>query len=284
VQRTIEGVRAKLAFAQGNDLIEARKEADEGLARLGEALGALESTGAEVDVRLGALDEAARAGDLGQDLRRTRDEVGAKLELGLRIHAAAEAAAFRLACNVPVRTLLRKRPKDLVPGLEGAEGLDEAKTLLDFAGTMIDLFLHEAGRARAELDEVAKRRPLGMEGEDPWEQAVRDVEAVAAAYRALLDRIGVSALRLSARAGMDAVASAAGDVSSKARASGIPAQDLAALVDEVTRAESAVRMATPAELDGRALSEALARGAAALGEGGDGAKLDELLRALRELG
>ena len=52
----------------------------------------------------------------------------------------------------------------------------------------------------------------------------------------------------------------------------------------MTRAESAVRMATPPDLDARALSEALARGAAALGEGGDGARLDELLRALREVG
>ena len=223
-ERTVERVQAKLAFTMGDDLIEARDDAEEGLARLGEALGALESTGAEVDARLEALDDAARAGDLGQDLRRTRDEVGAKLELGRRIHTAAEAAAFRLACNVPVRKLLRTRPEDLAPGLEGARGLDEAKETLDYASTVIDVFLSEVARARAELDEVAERRPVGVEGEDPWAQAVRDIDAVAEAYRALRDRIGVSALRLSARAGMDAVASAAGEVLHKARASGIPAR------------------------------------------------------------
>lgn len=41
-------------------------------------------------------------------------------------------------------------------------------------------------------------------------------------------------------------------------------------------------MATPPELDARALSQALSRGADALG-GSDGASLDELLRALREV-
>jgi len=90
------------------------------------------------------------------------------------------------------------------------------------------------------------------------------------------------AVRFGARADMEAVAAAAGEVESTARASGIPAADLQGLVDEVTRAESAIRMATPPEVDAKALEGVLARSETALG-GSDGASLDELLRALREV-
>ncbi len=113
---------------------------------------------------------------------------------------------------------------------------------------------------------------------------MRDVDAIEGAYRALAHRVSVVTMRLSARERMAAVARAAGEVSDKARASGIPADELRALLHEMARAEAAVRVASPPELDGRALTEALARGATALGDGGDGAKLDELLRALREVG
>jgi hypothetical protein len=89
-------------------------------------------------------------------------------------------------------------------------------------------------------------------------------------------------MRLSARAQIDAVAAAAGEVSEKARASGLPARDLGDLVDEMARAESAILMATPGDFDARALTATLSRGTEALG-GHDGASLDELLRALREL-
>jgi hypothetical protein len=130
----------------------------------------------------------------------------------------------------------------------------------------------------------AEARPFddGDEPDDAWAQAMRDHGAIEGAYEAVRERLGVVAVRFSARADMEAVATAAGEVSDKARASGIPASDLQGLVDEVARAESAILMATPPELDARALSAALARSTTALG-GNDGASLDELLRALREV-
>jgi hypothetical protein len=111
---------------------------------------------------------------------------------------------------------------------------------------------------------------------------MRDLASIEDAYASVQQRLRVVAVRLGARADMAAVAAAAGEAVGKARAGGIPAGDLQGLVDEVTRAESAVRMATPPELDARALESALARSAAAL-DGNDGASLDELLRALREV-
>jgi hypothetical protein len=180
---------------------------------------------------------------------------------------------------------------------EGLSGDAATPARLLEIGAAIDAFLDRAWAARADLEALAARRPetmlaLGPSGrdapegipgdEDPLAQAQRDVEAVEQAYRAVRERLDVVRMRLAARADLDAVASAAGEVSEKARASGLPAGDLQDLVDEVMRAESAIVLATPADLDPKALSAALARGTAALG-GRDGASLDELLRALREL-
>ncbi len=161
---------------------------------------------------------------------------------------------------------------------DGAAGLEAAVATLEG-------FLDEADRARGELAGLEGKRPARSEHEaddDPWAQAMRDLAAIEDAYGAVRDRLGALALRSAARADMEAVASAAGEVSTKARASGIPASDLQELVSEVTRAESAILMATPPELDARALNDALARSAAALG-GSDGASLDELLQALRQV-
>jgi hypothetical protein len=273
-------VAAKRAFEEGDDLRAQLAEAEAAVARLRAALTNLGATRDEVEARLGRLDEAAAASDLGRELRRTRDEVAGKLELGGKILRAAEAAAFRIAAGAPVARLLRRRPRRVAEGVSG-DAATPAR-LAEIAGA-IDAFLERVKAARAELDALAARRPEHVTGDDdPLAQAQRDIDAVEEAYRAVRERLDVVRLRLAARADLDAVAGAAGEVSEKARASGLPAGDLQDLVDEVMRAEAAIVMATPGELDPKALSAALARGTAAL-DGRDGSSLDELLRALREL-
>jgi len=273
---------ARRAFLEGDDLRAQLAEAEAAVARLRAALTNLTATRAEIDARLARLDEEAAAGDLGDELRRTRDEVTTKLDLGEKMLHAAELAAFRIAVNAPLARLLRRRPRQVAESLRAAEpGLLPAR--LGGSAALIDAFLGRVAEARAELERLAPRRPEAQPGDDdPLAHAQRDVEAVDAAFRAVRERLDVVRMRLTAQAELDAVASAAGEVSDKARASGLPAGDLQDLVDEVIRAESAIVTATPADLDPRALAEMLARGTAALGDR-DGASLDELLKALREL-
>ena len=209
--------------------------------------------------------------------------------MGRRIQGAAGAAAFQVACTVPVRLLLRRRPRDIARTIEAAaeQGSGAATAEALATGTAaIEVFLDDADEARSELARLEDRRDAGAgsapAGQDAWGQAMRDVGAVEEAYQSVKARLGVVAMRFQARAGMEAVASAAGEVSERARASGIPAGDLRALVDEIARAESAIVMATPPEVDARSLTRALARGEAALGRS-DAASLDELLEALREV-
>jgi hypothetical protein len=62
--------------------------------------------------------------------------------------------------------------------------------------------------------------------------------------------------------------------------------DLRLLLGEVARAESAMSITAPPDEDVRALTEALARSAAALDQAGEGdsASLDDLVKAMREIG
>lgn len=294
---------ARRAFLQADDLRAQLAQATAAVARLSAALTNLAATRAEVDARLSRIDAADAQGDLARELRRTRDEVATKLELGAKILHAARAAAFRIAVSAPLTRLLRQRPRQVAAGLSaaGAEAGAVPRELTAI-GEALDAFLARAQMARAELEEIEAQRgneratrreepaggnePSGGDepagDDDPLAQAKRDVDAVEAAYRAVRERLDVVRMRFAARADLDAVASAAGEVSEKARASGLPAGDLQELVAEVMRAESAIVLATPAELDARALTATLARGTAALG-GHDGASLDELLRALREI-
>ncbi|APR78496.1 Hypothetical protein A7982_03843 [Minicystis rosea] len=270
------------AFLDGDDLRAQLAAADAAVGRLRAALTNLEATRAEVESRLARLDDAALEGDLGVELRRARDEVTTKLELGGKILHAAETAAFRIATSAPLARLLRQRPRHVAQTLTGAEPAALPESLAE-AAAGIDGFLTRAADARAELEALATRRGSGpIDDDDPLQQALRDVDAVEEAYRAVRERLDVVRMRVTARADLDAVASAAGEVSEKARASGLPASELQDLVDEVMRAESAILMATPADLDPKALAATLSRGTAALGAH-DGASLDELLRALREL-
>lgn len=272
---------ARRAFLAGDDLRVQLDEAEAAVGRLRAALTNLAATQAEIEARLGRLDEAASASDLGSELRRARDEVATKIDLGGKILRAAEAAAFRVAVRAPLARLLRRRPK-IAEDLANAEpALLPAR--LGGSAALIDAFLKRAADARAELAALEPCRPQSIEREDdPLPHAKRDVEAVEAAFRAVHERLDVVRMRLAAQAELDAVANAAGEISEKVRASGLPDGDLQDLVDEVMRAESAIAMANPGDLDPRALAETLTRGTAALG-GHDGASLDELLKALREL-
>ncbi len=169
MQRTIDGVMARLAFSEADDLVAERDAADAALKRLGEALRALEATGAEVEAKLGALGEEDAAGDLGSDLRRTLEEVRAKVDLGRRVHATAAAAAFRLACSVPVRKLLRKRPRDVTGGIEGALDAEEATEMLHGAFREIEAAPRRSrareGRARRGRGAAAARGERARRGE-----------------------------------------------------------------------------------------------------------------------
>jgi hypothetical protein len=279
---------SRRAYLGGEDIRAEVQEADAALSRLRSSLGKLAETRATIAARLDAMEPSLASGDLARELRRTRDEIAAKLELGDRILQAADAAAFRIACSAPLRLLLRRRPRDLVRGL--AEGMDPAAAIaiIGSASAAIDAFLGETEQAKRGLATLAGRRKPAADSDeldddledDAYARAERDLQAIAGAYAAVKERLSVVSLRLAARADMDAVATAAGEVSDKAQRSGVPAEDLRELVDEVTRAESAILMATPGELDAKNLTDALSRGAAALG-GRDGASLDELLRALR---
>jgi hypothetical protein len=281
------------AFFEGEDILAEVEGAEAALSRLGAALDKLAAMLALVEERLGVLDDAARAGDLGRELALTRDEVKTRIDLGRRIHGAARAASFQLACSAPIRRLLRRRPKDLAQGIHTAAAAPAAVARVGAAVAAIEEFLGEVEGARAALAVLELRRLQRLElgddaadrdttPEDAWALAMRDLAAIEGAYQAVQERLRVMAVRLDARAGMEVVQSAAGEVSAQARASGIPAAELQGLVDDVARAESAIRMASPPELDARALIDALSRSATAVG-GHDGASLDDLLRALNEI-
>ncbi len=171
--------------------------------------------------------------------------------------------------------------------LESAAGAPDAEILarLAPAATALRTFLAEIAAARAALDALAARRPASIpEGseEDPLALAHRDLAALHDAFSAVLARVEVVQVRHAARATIAVVAEAAGAVAQSARSRGEGQSELEALAAEVTRAEAAAIMATPIESDAKALTAALARSTAALGQS-DGASLDELLEALRSI-
>jgi predicted nucleic acid-binding Zn-ribbon protein len=294
--RALEAARAEKSAAlaakrqqiiAGEDLRAEVAEAERALERLRAALATLVST------RAGLADKS------GPEAEALRGELGLRIELGERVLAAAEAAAFRLACSAPVRRLVRRRPADLAGLSPQATGEPEARVGAAIAA--VDAYLVEIGGARKELEEVAARRPASMpdEGEaaeedddasedaehdeDPAARARREIDAIETAYRAVRERADLARLRLSARAGMAEVASAAGAVSSRTRALGLDEKELGLLLTDVARAEDATAVDVADDEDLRALAGALARGAAALDQD-DRASLDELLGALRSLG
>ncbi|CAN97201.1 hypothetical protein sce7032 [Sorangium cellulosum So ce56] len=282
------------AYAEGDDLAAETAAADDAVARLRAAVGALAGARAALEAkRAGAQDgppapERPEASALAEDLARACDEAALKLSMGQRVLAAAEAAALRIACNAPLRRLLRRRPREATQALAtlGAGALAPA-------AASIEAFLGEVRAARAEVVEIAERRAPGAPGavddatgpeaaEGPAALALRELAAMESAYGALLDRLRLAELHASARASVEQVESAAGALSATARAAAIDPAAIGALVTEIGRAESAVAAAAPEAGGSRALAEALAAGSVAL-DRSDATSLSELIAALREL-
>jgi len=295
----------------GDDLRAEVVDAEASIERLRDALSALRDTRAALGQKLAAsvgtnapskLDPGSTMGLRSDkpsyapnpEVAKLRDELGLRIDLGQKVLFAAEAAAFRLACAVPLKKLVRRRPQEVAaldPRGEGDLGARVAAAIV-----AVDAYLASIVEARAELDEIAQRRPtLPPPGEeelspdpaaplDPLDRTSRDIDAIERAYRSLRDRLELLRLGLQARAGMAEVTSAAGEVSAKAAANGLSERELAQLVDDLTRAERAtsVELGVPDE-DLRALAEVLARGTSAL-DRDDRASLGEVVEALGELG
>ncbi|WP_437575523.1 hypothetical protein [Sorangium sp. So ce887] len=272
----VERLRAAVeALADARDVLEARRDA----ARGGGAVGDGDEHGAPGGR---GSEQRPEASALAEDLARACDEAALKGSMGERVLAAAEAAALRVACNAPLRRLLRRRPREALQALAalGAGAIAPA-------AASIEAFLGEVRAARAEVAEIAERRaPGGATGsgaeESPAAVALGELAAMESAYGALLERLRLSELHASTRASVEQVESAAGALSAAARAAAVDPAALGALVTEVARAESAVAIAAPEAGGSRALAEALAAGSLAL-DRSDATSLSELIAALREL-
>ncbi|WP_437606958.1 hypothetical protein WMF20_39545 [Sorangium sp. So ce834] len=288
------------AYIEGDDLAAETAAADAAVERLRAAVGGLEDARAALEARRGAArgddgdggergaedgpraEQAEGASALAEDLARACDEAATRVSMGRRVLAAAEAAALRIACNAPLRRLLRRRPREAMQALAtlGAGAIAQA-------AASIEAFLGEVRAARAEVAAIAGRRAAGGgagsgAAEGPASVALGELAAMESAYGALLERLRLSELHASTRASVEQVESAAGALSAAARAAAIDPAALGALVTEIARAESAVAAAAPEAGGSRALAEALAEGSLAL-DRSDATSLSELIAALREL-
>ncbi|MDI3289036.1 hypothetical protein [Polyangium sp. 15x6] len=280
----------------GEDLRAELSAADDALTRLREALGTLVDTRAALGQKLQTVNGTGER-RLAPEVARLRDELTLRIELGERVLAAAEAAAFRLACAMPIKKLVRKRPAEIA-GLDPAAPGDPGARLAA-ATAAIDGYLVTIAEARAELEEVAARRPTvppaapdaDKEDEDddgrpkdPLAHARADLDVIESAYRSLRERAELTRLGLDAQKGLAAVASAAGAVSKQARAFGLDEREFGLLLDDVARAER-VSSIDPPVRDGdlRVLVEALSRGTSAL-DRDDRASLGGVVAALRSIG
>ncbi|XXY53546.1 hypothetical protein WME91_20650 [Sorangium sp. So ce269] len=303
------------AYIEGDDLSAETAAADAAVERLRAAVEALADARAALQAKRdaargggGARDEGdeggatagprseqrpAEASALAEDLARACDEAALKLSMGERVLAAAEAAALRVACNAPLRRLLRRRPREATQALAtlGAGALAPA-------AASVEAFLGEVRAARDEVAAIAAQRASdgapgaseteagASDGADPEQRpaalALRELAAMESAYGALLERLRLAQLHASTRASVQQVESAAGALSAAARAAALDPAELDALVTEIARAESAVAAAAPEAGGSRALAEALAAGSLAL-DRSDATSLSELIAALREL-
>jgi hypothetical protein len=268
---------ARLAFLQGDDIDAEVREAQAAVDRLRAAHDRLKRTEADVENKLAAEGPLGRDSELAQDLARTREDVRGKVELGARVLRAAELAAYRIACNAPLRLLLRRRPPALS---DSARDLARLPGHAERLSEVLRGFLRESHRAKERL--LALPAFEIEEDKDPRTIALRDVDALAEAYAAVVERVEVVRLERVAHAEMSEVATAAGALSKRAKTSGLDPSDLSALVGEVTRAELVLSAANRPERDGHALTLALTRSAVTL-DREESSTVDDLLSAMREL-
>ena len=280
----------------GADLQAEVADADASLERLRDALSNLRDTRAALGQKLAASSGNNAPSKLDPAVARLRDELGFRIDIGQRVLYAAESAAFRLACAVPLKKLVRRRPVEVVS--LNPRGAGNLGGRVDSAIEAIDKYIESIREARVELDEIAQRRPTlpppgvdeiaeaQQEGaqRDPLERASREIDAIEKAYRALRDRLELFRLGLAAKAGLAAVASAASQVGAKAEQNGLSEQELGQLLRDLAAAERATSIPMPVDdEDLRALAEVLARGTSAL-DSDDRASLGEVVTALGEMG
>ncbi|MRG97639.1 hypothetical protein [Polyangium spumosum] len=288
-------VKKRLA---GDDLRAEITTADAALGRLREALGTLVDTRAALGQKLAMVKGSSGVAKLEPEVAKLRDELTLRIELGERVLAAGEAAAFRLACAMPIKKLVRRRPAEIAGLDPSAPGDPEAR--LAAATSAIDGYLVAIAEARAELEEVATRRPTvppaavddddddddddDVRPKDPLSHARADLDVIESAYRSLRERAELSRLGQRAQRGLAEVASAAGAISKQARAFGLDEREFGLLLDDVARAERVSSIEPPVrDEDLRALVEALTRGTSALDQD-DRASLGGVVAALRSIG
>ena len=270
---------------EGWDLRAEVAQAGAALSRLRVALDALLQTRGALEQKLDASEPLAD-GDLVGAIGRARDDVATKIELAQRVLAAAEEAAFRLACNEPLRWLTRRRPREamLVLTSPGGGSGPEIEERTGRASAALEGFLVELREARGWLAGLDAQRPASLPAgreHDPLDRIRRELDVMETAYGAVLQRLQVMRLENATRAGALEITTAAGAVSGAARASELTQGEIVTLVTEIARAESAMAIAAP-DSDSRALTEALARVAIAL-DRSDAASLEELCAAFRAM-
>ena len=202
--------------------------------------------------------------------------------VGVRSLAAAGCVGTHSGC-VTIRRAWRRRRDGVLTRVDVDKTLHE-KLGVDFRRYTI-LGACNPKLAHAALSALEAKRPEGIlagSDEDPLAVALADLETLAEAYRAVLERLDVICVRRSAQATLDEVADAAGALSGRSEARRSDEGAIQELAAELAHAESAMALATPEEGESRALAAALARSTAALGRN-DGASLDELLKALKSI-
>jgi len=294
-----QSVRApRLAVAQvdrGRGVVRARvrsqpeglrlQEAEASLGRLRHALSMLARARDSLSLRMRGA-QVREDASLSLAYRRAIEEAAMKVELGERVLIAAEAAVFRFACGDVLAQVVRRRPREALSALAREEGsAEEGRARLGRAADELSAFQEEIQRARGSLAALRARRPVGVAAdtdEDPWFVTRHDLEALGRAYGSLLSRVEMLLLRRDAEASIEEVASAASALSKQVPGQVPGGGELEELAIELTRAETAVVLATPVEGDPEAVTEALSRSMVALDRSDEGS-LDGLLSALRSI-
>lgn len=241
--------------------------------------------------RLSRLRDEAEAANEARSTAAHRElcrELAGKLALAETVRAAARTLAHRLRCAEPVRTILRRRPRDLAAELGQATDDAGRRAVLEDAARTLGRFVAETAKAIETVEAIEPPAGDAPEAEDaqpdPRDVAKRDLEALAAAYRSVLDRVQVALLRARADVHVAEVADAAGAVSTRAASAEPSKGALDDLVLEVGRAEAVLGAGSSSDTSERPriLRGVLERSVAALNRD-DGESLHEVLTALREI-
>jgi hypothetical protein len=283
-QKAAEFQESNRKRLQGEDLSGQIAQADAALAKLREALATLVHTRATIADKLKAALDAGGNVSLVADMVRMRDDLDARIDLGQRVLSAAEVAVAKLAYSLPLKRVVRLRPREIsgldpkVPGNYLAR-IQEALTAMD-------AYLLVIGQTREEIKVLEMQRPPPpvAEGEDSLAtRALREIEIIETAYRTVRERADLVRLGLLAKDGMARVATAAGEVSQQAVGQN-EEREKNLLIDDIARAnQSTAEDFIGGDEHVKELAKALAQGAKAI-SGGDRASLGEVVEALQSMG